>query len=58
MFQIIYIPTNTLVSSYALLADAEQALSVIETNPPSHEITNEPESIELMDVIADGDAGE
>lgn len=38
MLTIIYKPTGTVVSTHAYQADADLALSVIETTPPSHEI--------------------
>lgn len=43
MLSIIYKPTGTVVSEHAYQKDAELALSVIETEPPTHEITGEPE---------------
>jgi hypothetical protein len=56
MLQIIHTPSQTVVSEHAYQSDAERALSVIETNPPSHEITGEPEVVEA--VITDGVTGE
>lgn len=38
MLKIINLPTDTVVAEYALMADAETALKVIETTPPTHEI--------------------
>jgi MinD superfamily P-loop ATPase len=43
MLTIVYTPTGTVVSTHAYLKDAEAALVVVETTPPSHEITGEPE---------------
>jgi hypothetical protein len=43
MFAIINLPTGNQVSAHTLLADAERALFVIETAPPTHEIVGEPE---------------
>lgn len=44
MFTIIYKPTGTEVSSFLHRKDAEAALEVVETNPPSHEIIGEEEN--------------
>jgi hypothetical protein len=52
MLQIIYTPTGTVVSEHSFLVDAEKALAVIETNPPSHEIIGEPEE-EAVSLIVD-----
>jgi hypothetical protein len=49
MLEIIHISTNTVVSSHAFLADADRALSMIETTPPSHEVVGTPE----VEVVAD-----
>lgn len=38
MFNIIYLPSGTIVSQHATQQDADLALLVAETNPPSHEI--------------------
>lgn len=38
MFNIIYLPSGTIVSQHATIEDAEAALVIAETNPPSHEI--------------------
>lgn len=48
MFSVIYIPTGTVVSEHTDLIDAQLALSVAETTPPTHEIigTPEPEPVE------------
>lgn len=43
MLKIVYLPTGTTVSEHAYTADAQQALTVIETTPPSHEIQGEAE---------------
>ena len=38
MFNIIYLPSGTIVSQHATIEDAQVALAIVETNPPSHEI--------------------
>ena len=43
MLTITYKPTNSVVSTHSYMKDAEAALAVIETNPPTHEITGTPE---------------
>lgn len=45
MFNIIYTPSQTIVSSYSAREDAEVALLAVETSPPSHEIVEVPEVI-------------
>jgi hypothetical protein len=49
MLQIIHKPTNTVVSVHAFQSDADRALSMIETTPPSHEVVGTPE----IEVVAD-----
>jgi hypothetical protein len=44
MLTIIHKPTNSVVSTHAYQVDAERALRVIETVPPSHEITGTAEA--------------
>lgn len=53
MLTIIYKPTNTVVSEHAYQADADRALEVIETNPPSHEIQGEPEPAPEVGEVAE-----
>lgn len=38
MYQIIYKPTGTIVSTHSTLEVAIMAVTLIETTPPSHEI--------------------
>jgi hypothetical protein len=45
MLSIIYKPTGTVVSTHAFEKDAQAALLVIETNPPSHEVIGEEEAV-------------
>jgi hypothetical protein len=43
MFKIIYTPSGTITSQHSTRENAEKALSVVETNPPSHEIVEVPD---------------
>jgi hypothetical protein len=43
MFKIIYLPSGTATSQHSTRESAEKALSVVETNPPSHEIVEFPD---------------
>lgn len=44
MLTIVHKPTETVVSTHAYQVDADRALAVMETIPPSHEITGTPEA--------------
>jgi hypothetical protein len=43
MFKIIYTPSGTITSQHSTREAAEASLSVVETNPPSHEIVEFPD---------------
>jgi hypothetical protein len=38
MFNVIYLPSGTVVSQHSTIEDAQVALAIVETNPSSHEI--------------------
>jgi len=43
MFKIIYTPSGTITSQHSTREAAEASLSVVETDPPSHEIIEVPD---------------
>lgn len=48
MIKIIHLATGNTVAEFSLLADAENALNVFESDPPSHEITGTEELTEAV----------
>lgn len=51
MFNIVYTPSGTVVSQYATIEDAQLALAIVETNPPSHELVEVPD---VAEEVTDG----